>query len=339
MQKYLWDRIKGLVYGQAIGDAWGLGTEFMNKQQVNIYYSKKLTDYQQIINDKHRSHWQKGEWTDDTDQFLCILDSILEKQEVDYFDIAKKIHYWAYNGGKGIGNTVYQVLSKQEFIKYPHQTAQLVWEMGNRQIAANGAIMRTSILGVWDFEDLEKVRLNTENIAKITHFDPRCTGSCIALTVVISSILAGEGEYNKLLNLALEEAKKYDERIIPFLEKSTQSLESFDLDEPNSIGYTLKALGAAFWALKHDSFENAISAIIHEGGDADTNAAVAGALLGAKLGYSQLPIHLVTGLKNKGLLDEKLSKLAILMNIDIKLQETIKVDVAKTNKKSIWKFF
>jgi ADP-ribosylglycohydrolase len=38
-------------------------------------------------------------------------------------------------------------------------------------------------------------------------------------------------------------------------------------------------------------FEELIVNLIMEGGDADTNAAVAGALLGAYLGYANLPSH------------------------------------------------
>ena len=42
------------------------------------------------------------------------------------------------------------------------------------------------------------------------------------------------------------------------------------------------------------------------GGDTDTNGAVAGALMGARMGYAALPETWVTGLLNKELLEERI---------------------------------
>lgn len=314
MQERLLDKIKGLVFGQAIGDALGLGTEFMTKAQIKVFYPKGYNDYEQIYQDKHRSRWTKGDWTDDTDQMLCILDSILEKQEIDYRDVAKKIHHWAYNGGKGIGTTVYSVLTNTVFLQSPHEVAEWVWLQGKKQVAANGAIMRTSILGVWEYNDFEKVRTNTENVAKITHFDPRCVGSCIAVTFAISQMLRGEADTEKICEFSKAESELYDSRIAEYLEMAkNKDVEILELDEVKSIGYTLKALGAGFWALRQDSFENAMLKIVHEGGDADTNGAVAGSLLGTKLGFSHLPKKWIDGLNRKDLLEKKVQDLCELI--------------------------
>ena len=51
-------------------------------------------------------------------------------------------------------------------------------------------------------------------------------------------------------------------------------------------------------------FRTALQAIIAAGGDTDTNGAVAGALMGARMGYAALPETWVTGLLNKELLEE-----------------------------------
>jgi ADP-ribosylglycohydrolase len=78
-----------------------------------------------------------------------------------------------------------------------------------------------------------------------------------------------------------------------------ESLEHLKLDEPNRIGYVYKCLGSAIVSLRmamralacrddpisaETVFEELIVNLIMEGGDADTNAAVAGAVLGAYLG-------------------------------------------------------
>ena len=63
--------------------------------------------------------------------------------------------------------------------------------------------MRTSILGILNFngniykifgiftcsyKDLDKVIANTCAISKVTHADPRCTASCVAVTTAVSNI-------------------------------------------------------------------------------------------------------------------------------------------------------
>jgi ADP-ribosylglycohydrolase len=64
--------------------------------------------------------------------------------------------------------------------------------------------------------------------------------------------------------------------------------------EDGSIGYTLKAYGAGIWALRYStSFESAFAQVIREGGEADTNGAVVGAVVGAIRGFSGIPDYLL----------------------------------------------
>ena len=66
------NRIKGTIYGQAIGNALGLGTEFMDSAEMAQKYPKGLKHYNKIYQDRHRSRWDISDWTDDTDMMLCI---------------------------------------------------------------------------------------------------------------------------------------------------------------------------------------------------------------------------------------------------------------------------
>lgn len=299
------NKIKGLFFGQAIGDALGLGTEFLNKRQVKVYYPNKLTNYSQILQDSFRKQWRIGEWTDDTDQFLCICDSIIKTKVVDEHVFAKELYNWAQKSPVDIGITVNRVVSHPSFLEDPYKCSKEIWEESGREAAANGAIMRTSILGAFEYWDYEKVVSNTKKIAKVTHWDPRCVGSCIITTLLIANLI----NENRILSLKeiIEIGDKYDNRIIYYIEQSKLSdIGNLFLDEEGIIGYTLLALAAGLWAYFHaQDFESGLISVINEGGDADTNGSIAGSVLGAKFGYDSIPKHLIDGLKHKNHLEKK----------------------------------
>lgn len=308
------DKIKGIIYGQAIGDALGLATEFMSRKEAEQYYGKKgPSAYTQIVQDFHRSRWLTGDWTDDTDQMLLILQMIVERKgSVDKRAFAEKMSNWRRNGfkelgdfgGMGIGMTVSQTLSHHRFLAEPHEAAKEVWERSGRYLAANGAIMRTAILGVLEFNKLERVVANTREVCLVTHADPRCLASCIAITTAIALMLQGacdpskKKELDHLVTEAIDHAHKVlehsDQREELVTHVKTSKLKDLDLESRSAMGYTFKALGAGFYGLRHATdFSTTLKKVIMQAGDADSNAAVCGALMGCKFGFGGLPQDLL----------------------------------------------
>jgi ADP-ribosylglycohydrolase len=320
MNDRLIDQIRGCIYGHAIGDALGVGAENLSKRQVSKYYPGGLRDYSQFIKRVTRG-WSPGEWTDDTEQMLCILESIIEKKDVDILDIAKRFLQWKEDDGRGIGSTVGAVLSSPDFLRDPHSRSKYVWELSQKRSAANGAIMRTSVLGIWDFREPKRVKENAEMVCKMTHCDPRCVGSCVLISLVISSLLWGETDIRTAVDDAASVAAVYDPGIQKYVNISkSRSPDDLKLDEglepggQPAIGYTLKAMGAGLWAvLNSEYFEKGLVEIINEGGDADSNAVVAGALLGARFGYSRIPERWKEGLIKKDRLDNDINRFISLL--------------------------
>ena len=142
------ERFLGTIFGQAVGDALGLSTEFMSRQEVDRFYPNGIEDYSQIVQDDHRRRWQRGDWTDDTDMMLCILDSFVACQKVDVLDIARRFKEWMMNGGMGIGRHTYNVMALGDYTSNPQKAAEIIWKMGKKKAAANGAVMRTSVVGL-----------------------------------------------------------------------------------------------------------------------------------------------------------------------------------------------
>ena len=92
--------------------------------------------------------------------------------------------------------------------------------------------------------------------------------------------------------------RKYDESIEYYVHRAKDpDIACLMLDEKGKRGYTLKAMGAALWALWHPTdFTEGLVTIVNEGGDADTNGAPAGAVLGARFGYDAIPAEYTEGL-------------------------------------------
>ena len=298
------DRIAGCLWGQAIGDALGLGTEFMNRDEVLHTYPEGLSEYLQIGE-------EFGRWTDDTDMMLCIAEAIIADKDIKPNTIAHNFKEWYNSSPIDIGATTAIILSLFEYDESPYEIAQMIWERTGRNNAANGGVMRTSIVGLWN----ENVAVNSERICRLTHADPRCIGSCVIISELINSLVWQDMElsYVELLQIG----DKYDSRIRPYLERARNGLlEDFELDDEQTMGYTLKTMGCAIWCLYHvTSFKDGLLKVVNAGGDADTNAAVTCAVLGAKYGKKGIPEHYIQGLKRKDEYDGMIRQLTdILMD-------------------------
>lgn len=311
MSNLLKDKFKGTLFGQAIGDALGLGTEFMTKAEVKRYYPDGLADYSQIVQDCHRARWRKGDWTDDTDMTMCIVQAIIDDRELRPLSVARNFKQWFRHVPMGIGRHTCNVLSIGDYTEKPEMVAEKVWEMSGKRSAANGGVMRTSVIGLLG-ENVEKY---AAEICRLTHADPRCVGSCAIVSLMVHSLVYKD-EILPIETL-VKIGNRYDKRIEPYLRMSWEnSLDALVLDDESTMGYTLKTMSAGLWSLYHcSSFEDGLLAVANAGGDADTNGAVAGSLLGARFGYENIPERFIKGLARGNVLEEKTeSLLSVLRN-------------------------
>jgi len=356
------DRVKGLVYGNCVGDAVGLATEFMDKREAAAKYGDKVRtgtyEYKDVKRDMHRSRWAPGDWTDDSDQMVLALRSFLEHDgDAVPADFGRRLVHWMHRGfpelgdtgGMGIGYTVMSVLNHRHFKGGdPHRASMAVWEGSGRGLAANGAVMRTSIMAVPHFDDLARVEADTIAMAKVTHSDPRCIASCVAVTTALALMLqgkhattnaAGEPDFDTaaLTAAGLAAGEKHIVEGVDAPAKTLYSyhadaartqlrshltferVEQLALDEDRMIGYTLKCAGSGFWALRQDKpFRQAMGELVAEAGDADTNGAVAGAMLGCRLGFKRLHAQAGSWIDNiptpqRRFIDDHIDKLLVAM--------------------------
>ncbi|XP_071784253.1 uncharacterized protein [Asterias amurensis] len=343
------DKIVGLLYGAAIGDALGLSTAQMSADECCFHYDEGALSYQDIIIDKYRLQWEKGDWTTAFDQMVLVLDSILHwAGVVDELDFAKRLQHWTQHGFPELGdkqgitgfsNTVAKVLSNAKFSSDPHGVSQGLWDRSHDHLdvescdhlADNAAVVRAAILGVPQFHNLKEVANNTTRICRATHFDPRCQASCVVLSVLIALLLQNnqslctspEASFLKsIVSMATEAGRmflKEPSHLQDFDDFcNLNDFESWSKLHPNKFSYTFKPLSAAMIALQSGlSFRESITKLVMFGRDSPSNVGVAGAVLGCHCGYKKLPKHWVLNLRPKQTqwLDVKINALLDMMAI------------------------
>jgi ADP-ribosylglycohydrolase len=240
---------------------------------------------------------------------------------------ADKLKFWVIEGfpslgddiGKGCEGMTHQIATRHGYVKNPVGIARNIWSRRSRP-ATNGCIPRSSIIGLLD--DFPTVFKVTERFCLITHPDPRCVAACVVFTYLIYTITHHEVPQEKIediVMLAINQGKnlltnkKHQKQLDKYCYSSLKDLE---LDEDGNVDHVFKTLGVAIWALRYvarakrrkNLFTRVIMHIIMEGGDADCNAAAAGALMGAWLGLEELPTKWMQAMPHREWLNDHIQK-------------------------------
>jgi ADP-ribosyl-[dinitrogen reductase] hydrolase len=160
--------------------------------------------------------------------------------------------------------------------------------LGGTTTSGNGALMRTTPIGIAFAGHDEELRDATLADAAITHFDPLAGKVALLHNQVVSWMLTSD---TRRVFDQLKDSSWLDDRIEDVVVPATSGIysyaESLAGSEPGSAIASLAVAIAAFF--NAESFEQGLVWAVNLGGDADANGAVAGALLGARFGASAIP--------------------------------------------------
>lgn len=117
----------------------------------------------------------------------------------------------------------------------------------------------------------------------------------------------------------LNQMKEYYNQLLNYCVPS--SLSELGLDNNLDSRDTFKCLSAAIYCLTREVppqseieyFKKMMMDVVLQGGKADTNATAAGAMLGVRFGYSQLPTEWVVGMKRWEWLEDRIDEFCALL--------------------------
>ncbi|MBQ9359155.1 MAG: ADP-ribosylglycohydrolase family protein, partial [Abditibacteriota bacterium] len=180
----------------------------------------------------------------------------------------------------------------------PLDAGRTAGEEAGRFGAGNGGLMRTAPVSLFFFNDTAGLLKASADICRITHWDHRCVLSCRAHNVLLWGLLKGKSpeEAYSLMCDSLEEGFNDEGFEQAVTDGREYRIGELTLDGYNK-GYTYLGLTVAISALmNYGDFETPIVEIVNKGGDADTNACIAGSLLGALYGGEGIPSRWLEGL-------------------------------------------
>jgi ADP-ribosylglycohydrolase len=267
-------RAQGCLLGQLAGDALGGLVEFQSPDEIRRQYPNGVRE----LADGGRWGTVAGQPTDDSEMALMLARMLVKHKRYEPAEARNGYIFWLESGPYDCGNTVSNALRG-----YLDPDSQ-----------ANGAMMRISPLGIFGANyDLQRVAAWARRDAALTHPNPVCLQAnalyAMAIAHAIATGIGAQDLYRQILNWA-KEMKAAD----VLMKAATGALAAPPSDYLRQQGWVLTAFRNALWQLLHaPNLEEGVVYTIMRGGDTDTNAAIAGALLGAVSGREAIPAQWV----------------------------------------------
>lgn len=270
------DRVRGALYGVAVGDALGAPLEFMNATQIKQQYGAPVRE---MVGGGWLS-LAPGETTDDTDMTLAVCEGIMECPSAPIEPIGRRFIQWVDTQPKDVGMTCMRSIQTARANLAAGMDAEAAWEAAGKRTAeengdrsgGNGALMRT-IGAALAYEDAEERATRTTQIAEMTHYDDFSSDICRRYADAVHRFIKDE----------------QDAGLIPLYTMAGVSEYGFS-NCVNPSGWAPESMECAFFAfITEGDFENALITAVNLGGDADTIGAIAGGLAGAYYGYNAIP--------------------------------------------------
>ncbi|MBI9113491.1 ADP-ribosylglycohydrolase family protein [Sanguibacter suaedae] len=291
------DRASGVLLTQACGDALGVPYEFAWPPEGDAE-----------MRGGGLGPYAPGEWSDDTQMAVCVArvaelgEGLTDEDRLD--EVAAAFEEWFTGGASDVGTQTAAILrdaARRDGRPAARlRAASAALHAASGRTAGNGALMRTGAVGLVALDDRDETARAARAVAELTHADPLAGESCVLWSEAVRVAVTEERlDVRAGLDLLPADRRPAWEAWITDAE---QDRPTADL---RTNGFTVTAFQAAWHAVRRSPYfcaeefteydatvshlPDALHRAVRIGGDTDTVAAIAGALLGARHGTAFIP--------------------------------------------------
>lgn len=290
----LLDLAGGAVWGALIGDAAGAYLEFFGQQPTQSDVEEAMS-----MPGGGCLRIAPGQITDDGEMTIALARVLAAQKTFDVDRVAQAYRRWFLSRPFDVGNATRAALEQGN----PDRAdlSQLCTDNARRRnmnSKANGCLMRVTPLGVWATQFPDEVVIEAAKAdSRLTHPNETCQVATAAYVIAIRHLLLYPGDRQGAFDAAVAVSRGHGQaEVLGFLENA----RSGDLPAYHPRpGY----LGIAFTHAFHhlllgSTYLEALREVLAGGGDSDTNACIVGGLIGALVGQKNLPIAMLTAVRN-----------------------------------------
>ncbi len=289
-----YEHILGCLTGTAVGDAIGLPREGLSSRRAVRLFGLPPCNHALIAG--------RGLCSDDTEHTVMVAMAWLAAAgDVGRFrrELARRLRWWLVRLPAGIGRATLRACIK-------------LWlgvsaERSGVRSAGNGPAMRSAILGLIAESD-EQLRALVAASTQITHTDSRAEEGALVIAATARLIrAAGDQRVTRddVLDglIATVRDEQLRDKLLVAIEQADGEADLRTAAEalgcPQGVsGFVNDTVPAAVycWFANQRDYRGAVESALLLGGDADTVAAIAGALAGTQTGRDGIPQPWLDGL-------------------------------------------
>ncbi|WP_252259930.1 ADP-ribosylglycohydrolase family protein [Erythrobacter aurantius] len=270
-------RARGALIGLAVGDAVGTTLEFRPRDTY-----EPLTD----MAGGGPFDLPAGTWTDDTAMALALAESLVEQKALDPDDLMRRFVSWWREGTYSPTGACFDIgIATRLALSRFEETGDALAGSSDPRSAGNGSLMRLAPIAIRGAAiDRETMRAEARLQSQTTHAAEACVDACEGWAVMLREVLRGASFEE---GLAAAAQLDFKDPIGPVFAGVWRTKGRSQIE---SSGYVAHSLEAALWCnAQSEDFREIILLAANLGNDADTTAAIAGQLAGARLGLEKIP--------------------------------------------------
>jgi ADP-ribosylglycohydrolase len=284
----LTDRLRGMVYAMAIGDALAVSVQYRRPgsfMPVSDFLGGGPYDL------------PRGAFSDDTAVAYIFLDTLLEHQSFNRESFVQRLRRWADDGiGSASGVCAGISAATARVMRAPTQTEASgagAYGVGERQ--ARELLLKGWLLGVYFAFESEFIDEECQKLCDCFQCDSEVTQLVKAMALFAARWM--QGEYPP----ALFETEPF----VGYLQLGERIRSDGIEDDPRALWSVLKQIMTSSFSAKEQ-----LLMIVNRGGDADIHATLAGAMIGARVGFKGLPQEWVSALMPQAMIQSMSFRLA-----------------------------